>query len=218
MATTNPTPNYDWVLPVPGGSIGAWGTILNKIFGEDSEPLGIDGVLRAIADDVDDAEDDIDALDTRVGTLEASGTSAFYARLYRSGNQNIAHQSLTQVVFNAESFDQGGLSSDGPSVEIPAGGGGVYQVRAQVLVPVATRAWRMEIQKDGVKIAEGNYPQHAATGNATLSAAVLDPSAVEGTEYTVHVFQSRSGVQGDTAALQGGEAVTFLEAVRLVAA
>lgn len=223
MATTSPTPNYSWVLPVPGGSIGAWGTMLRKVFADDAAPLGIDAVLKAIQDDVDTAETDIAALDTRVDTLEAAGSSAYYARLYRSGNQTIPSSTLTQVAYNAESFDQGGLSSSGPAITVPASAAGVYQVRAQVLVPFHvsgddSRLWRMEIHKDGTKVAEANTPSlndgvSSGSGNISLSAAYLDATAVEGTIYTVHVYNG-SG----SAALQGGAGSSFLEAVRLIAA
>lgn len=223
MATTSPTPNYGWVLPVPGSSIGAWGTILNKVFGEDGTPLGIDGVLKSIATDVGTAETDLASLDTRVDTLEAAGTSAYYARIYRSGNQTISSSTLQQVTFNAESFDEGGLSSGGPSIVLPASAAGIYQVRAQVEVPFHSsgddsRLWRMEIYKGSTKVAEARTPSlndgvSSGSGNITLSASYLDATAVEGTTYTVKVYHD-SG----SPALVGGESASFLEAVRLIAA
>lgn len=51
MAVSDPTSNYGWLLPDVNGDIGAWGGILNAIFGEDTgPPLGIDGVLKSIED------------------------------------------------------------------------------------------------------------------------------------------------------------------------
>ena len=47
MATVDPTTNYAWDLPTVGGSSGAWGTILNTIFGDDTD--GIDAIVFAIS-------------------------------------------------------------------------------------------------------------------------------------------------------------------------
>lgn len=51
MAVNDPTTHFGWLLPDTGGDIGAWGGLLNAIFGEDTgPPLGIDGVLKNIED------------------------------------------------------------------------------------------------------------------------------------------------------------------------
>lgn len=227
MATTNPTPNYGWVLPIPGGSIGAWGTLLNKIFGEDGTPLGIDGVLKAIQDDVDTAETDIAAIDTRVAALEAAGANAYYARIYRSSNQAIPGKTATQVTFNAESFDQNSLAS-GDDLVVPSGAAGLYEVRAQVLVPFHTSGddsvlWKLEIRKGSTVLAEARTPHlndgvSASSGNISLSVSCLDVAA-EADAYTAHVYwEHPAGTSGGSLSVQGGADDSFLEAVRLVAA
>lgn len=46
MAVRNPTEKYGWQLPVPGGSAGVWGTLLNQILGDDE--TGIDAILSRV--------------------------------------------------------------------------------------------------------------------------------------------------------------------------
>lgn len=47
MATQDPTTNYSWDLPFPGGDTNVWGTMLNTILGDDS--TGIDAVIKAVS-------------------------------------------------------------------------------------------------------------------------------------------------------------------------
>lgn len=217
------TPNYGWISPAIGAAFGAWGTILNEIFGGTGTPLGIDGVLKGIADEVDAAEVDLAALTTRVDTLEAAGSSdAFYARVWRSGNQTLANTGgPQQVSFNATSFDQGSLVS-GASLVVPAGADGVYEIRAQIEADFFSagddaRRWTLELHRNGAVVAVARTPHlndgvSASSGDITLSVVYLDANAVAGTIYTVHAVHSQG-----TPALTGAEDATFMEAVRLIA-
>jgi hypothetical protein len=53
MAYVDPTTNYNWNLPDEGGDSGAWGGLLNEIFG--NETTGIDAKLKAVSDVADGA-------------------------------------------------------------------------------------------------------------------------------------------------------------------
>jgi len=218
------TPNYGWITPAIGAGFGAWGTILNEIFGGTGTPLGIDGVLKGIADDVGAVAADITTLEGRVDALEAAGaTDAFYARIYRSSNQTLANTgSPQQVSFNATSFDQGGLVS-GASLVVPVGADGVYQVRAQIEADFFStgddaRRWTLELYRNGAVVAVARTPHlndgvSSGSGDITLTVSYTDPNGAAGTIYTAHATHSQGTPQ-----LTGAESATFMEAVRLIAA
>ena len=218
MATTN----FDWELPLIGASFGAWGPILNEVLGGTATPLGVDGVLKGISDDVDTAAASVTAIGVRVTALEAAGVaSSFYARVFRNGSQTIGGGSAQQVLFNATSFDQGALVS-GTSLVVPVSGDGVYLIRVQVEGDYHSggddsRKWTLELRRNGAAVALGRTPElndgvFSSSGDITLQASYLDPTGIAGTIYTAFVTQSKG-----SPSLTGVAESTFMEAARLIA-
>lgn len=86
MAVQNPTTNFSWDLPTEGGSSGTWDTLLNSIFGEDSDAgaldFGIDSVVGTIQTTANaalsraggDMTGEIDVLTERYASVSLSGT------------------------------------------------------------------------------------------------------------------------------------------------
>lgn len=236
MATNNPTRNYDWVLPVPGGSIGSWGGMLNKVFGEDGEPLGVDGVLGEILDDISGTggiEDQIASLDSRVDTLQQAGgaVGVYAARVYLSGSQVFPKGNTQQIAFNAENFDHGDINTGGGLITVPVGGAGLWKLNAVVQVPywVGTGDdgyfWRLQIRRneflDGDVLAQAQMPYlndgvSSGSGNVSLAAG-CQVKAEEGDSFSVWLMQSFFGDGNFSASAVGGTENTFFEAVRLIA-
>jgi len=233
MAITNPTSNYLWVLPVPGANIGSWGTVLNKVFGDDgldTAALGIDGVIASIQTDVDAAEVNIVNIDARVTVVEAASPANFYARSYRAASQSIPKNVATKVSFDTASFDQGSLLTVANSrITVPTGADGIFQVRAAVRVPAYVGSgddgyrWIMEIRKGTTTVAAARVPYlndgfSGSSGDVTLMVAGVDAVAVAGDFYEVFVTQTFFAGGDSAANLVGGTGNSYFEAVRLLAA
>lgn len=225
MAVSNPTANYGWVLPVVGGSIGSWGGLLNVVIGEDGASGGVKGIDQVIADlqaEVDALETDVAALDTRVDAIEAAGAGAHYAQVTNGSDQSISQGSFQQVLWGTVSFDQGGLTGLN-RLTIPAGGAGLYEVRA--VLAVQSRAvsddsfqWQVEIRKNGLEVVAAAFVPHlddgfnADSGDVTLVASVLDVAA-DDDFFEVWVRCDEPGSSG-AGAVRTGDG-TYFEAVRL---
>ena len=232
MAITNPTPNYLWVLPVPGANIGSWGTVLNKVFGDDgagSDALGIDGVIAAVQTDVDAAEVNIVNIDDRVTIIEAASPANFYARTYRAASQSIPTGIPTKVSFDTSVFDEGSLLTVSNSrITVPTDADGIYQIRAVVRVPAWVGSgddgyrWKIEVRKGSAVVARGKVPYlndgfDSSSGDVTLLAAGIDAVAIAGDFYEVFVQQDFFAGGNSAANLVGGTANSYFEAIRLLA-
>ncbi len=244
MAVSNPSNTYKWVLPLVGASIGAWGGILNLIFGNDLTapelvthatapivpPPGIDQIVSIIQADLDIAEAAIVVLETDITTLEDSGASAFYARTSMSGVQSIGKANATIVSWGSTDFDQGGLlTPDATRMTVPANADGVYLVRASVQLPKTVgsgddgRQIIISIRKGGVVVAQASVPylndgvDQTNSGDVTVAVAFLDGQAVATNYYDVTVFQTFFDGGTGSADLKA-DTGSFFEAVRFAPA
>lgn len=241
MSVNNPTQWYKWVLPVTGGSIGAWGTILNTMFSEDTgdtttvPSLGIDETVWNLQAELDTLTTAIDTLQDRIAAEEASPATSFGARTERSSSQSIPKSVAspgTKVAFNSMVFDEGDLTlGDVTRLTVPVGAAGYWQIRASIKVPRTTgpgsaggddgRFWVLRIVKNGTEIlADRREPylndgvDESNSGDFTLGLSVANLAA-EADYYEAFVDQGFFDGGTDAATLAAGNG-TYLEAVRVL--
>jgi hypothetical protein len=229
MAVSNPSNTYGWILPVVGAAVGAWGGILNTIFGEDGVSGGIKGIDQVISEiqtDLTTAEEDIVALEADIVTLEGEGASAFFARSSMSGAQSIPKANATKVTWGVADFDNGGLiTPDATLITIPAEGDGAYMIRASVQLAYTVgsgddgRQIIISIRKGGVVVAQASVPylndgvDSSNSGDVTVAVAYLDGAAVAAEFYDVTVYQTFFD-SGTGSANVKADTGSFFEAVR----
>lgn len=237
MSVNNPTQWYSWVLPVTGGSIGSWGTILNTMFSEDTgdttttPSLGIDETVWNLQGELDTLTTAIDTLQDRIVAEEASPATSIGARTERSSSQSIPKEVAspgTKVAFNSMIFDAGDLTlGDVTRLTVPVGGSGYWQLRASIKVPRSVgsgddgRFWVLRIVKNGTEIlADRREPyldddvDSSNSGDFTLGLSVTNLTA-EADYFEAFVDQGFSAGGTDAATLAAGNG-TFLEAVRVL--
>ncbi len=183
------TVNYGWDLPSVGGDIGAWGGILNSVFGEDSAVapliLGIDGVIAAIQADLDLSEARLDDLLTQITVLESDTVPSFYAKVVPSIGQTVQNNIFTKLVWATELFDEGDVHTGSEDkLVIPVGGEGAWMVRVHITADPYndsdnSRSWELQIRR-GVSgaIADARTPHQndgfsSDSGDISLTAEVL---------------------------------------------
>lgn len=228
--TGDPSKWYDWEIPDVGGNIGSWDTILNKVFGEDNadgddDPsAGVDEVLFLLEGNLDTLKTDIDALLTRITTLELTTPISMGARVEMSGTQAIPEDVSTQLTFGTVDMDQGSCTTDTKAITVPASGAGAWQIRASVTGERHADSddgwmWELLIKKNGTTIARKRVPWvndgvASASSTITVGLSIIDPSAVETDVYTAWVEHSdEDGSPGsETIAVGTG---TFLQGVRM---
>jgi len=233
------TINYGWQLPAVGGDIGAWGGILNSVFGEDSDVspliLGIDGVIAAIQSDLDVAEALLVTLQNEVTTLESVSVPVFYAKIVPSIGQTIQNNLWTRVVWATEIFDVGGVyPGSGNQFVIPAEGEGAWQIRAHITADPYNdsdnfRSWELELRRTGLAIANARTPHqndggHSNSGDISLTAAAL--VSVTAAEITAgdNVFEvwvrhwQPSGENPTSASFSATSSKMYFEAARVAPA
>jgi len=167
MATQDPTVNYGWDLPTVGGSSGAWGTILNTIFGDDA--TGIDAIVYAISQVADAALPATGGLMTgELGTLtqtftvsdrgSVSGSWAldfnaanfFAGTITGSTTISLANVPGGMAVFAVVEITNGGSSVSWPgSVKWPGGSAPVLTTSGVDVISLYTRnggvTWRATV-------------------------------------------------------------------------
>lgn len=123
--------------------------------------------------------------------------------LFHSTTQSVAHDTLTAVTFDSEDYDTGLHSAVNPTrITIPAGGAGVYHVKANIVFASNATGYRqIQFRKNGadvgtlVTMAPVNGAATAIMHSATLVLAAAD---------YVEVFV----YQNSTVALNIGNATT----------
>ena len=162
------TINYSWQLPAVGGDIGAWGGILNSVFGESvaggTPVLGIDGVIKLLDDSVSGAGgalERITDLDASVLALESAATPAFYAKASLTFSKTVAHNAWSILAWGNLLFVEEptplSVYSGGSAFKAPAGSAGAWQIRTQITGPYWSiggdgdnaRQWELQIVQQG---------------------------------------------------------------------
>jgi len=228
MAVQDPTTNYKWALPDIGGNIGSWGTLLNLIFGnigttsDEEDPMGIDGVIGELQEQVNTLETEVDALDDRVTTVEdAGGSTALYFKARRGTGQAIPQGTATKVVWDVEEFDEGDIHASGTAT-VPADGGGLWMLHASITGDFHggaddSNSWYVEIRVNGLAVASGRTPSttkgvSSASGDVTVQAQTL-VDLEDGDEIEVWVIQIDPGGSGSESVTSG--VGSFFEGVRI---
>jgi hypothetical protein len=132
MAIQNPTVNYEWDLPVVGGSSGAWGTILNTLFGDDGAN-SLDSILA-------DFEDRVSTVETALGVTP---TEAVVNRFIDAtgGVYSLPANILTGVLVNfTGSTTSGGVINIDLDAVLAAGG---PEMDSADFMSYMVNAWRV---------------------------------------------------------------------------
>lgn len=229
MAVSDPSANFDWDLPEIFGDVGAWGQILNSIWGEDGDggaTKGIDQVIHEIQVRVDDAEIALGEIGDRVTVLEAADATPLIAKVSRASGQSVAKGSNVKIIWDVVDFDSGGITT--PTVcclTVPADGAGLWQFRAVIQGPHSTgsiddsRFWRLQIVRGSEVIAESRVPYmndgvHTRdSGDISVEAAAI-VVADEGEVFEVFVQQGYSD-KGRGSALVEASVGTYFEGSRI---
>lgn len=174
MAVNDPTTNFGWDLPVDGGSLDAWGGLLNEAVGNVGAAIAsVDEVLNTLQGEIDTFEADVADLDGRVLALEAQSNRPVWGRVLLNTPQSVSDATPKIITWDSEDVDKGGtvdLATKASRITVPAGVNGLVQVRAQIRVPVQVgnddgRAWTVRIKKNGTStVAFGRFP-HMTNGH-----------------------------------------------------
>ncbi len=231
MAVSDPTANYGWLLPDVGGDIGAWGGILNSVFGEDGAGGAVKGIDQVIAElqlEVDALTVILDDLEDRVTTLEANPATALGARSELSSGQSVAKNSATKMSWGTSVFDEGDLSvPDITRMTVPTDGTGLWQIRGSIKAPRTVgsgddgRSFLIQVRKNGTEIlAEARIPylndsvDSSNSGDISLDVACLDVSTADGDYYEILLTQSFAAGGTGSVTVEAGNG-SFMEAMRI---
>ena len=231
MAVSDPTANYGWLLPDVGGDIGAWGGILNSVFGEDGAGGAVKGIDQVIAElqlEVDALTVILDDLEDRVTTLEANPATALGARSELSSGQSVAKNSATKMAWGTAIFDEGSLTTpDITRMTVPTDGTGLWQIRGSIKAPRTVgsgddgRSFLIQVRKNGTEIlAEARIPylndsvDSSNSGDISLDVACLDVSTADGDYYEILLTQSFAAGGTGSVTVEAGNG-SFMEAMRI---
>lgn len=229
MAVSDPSANFGWDVPEISGDVGAWGGILNSIWGEDGDggaTKGIDQVVHEIQVRVDAAEVAIGDIGDRVTVLEAGDSTPLIAQISRATGQSIGKGSNAKIIYNVVDFDSGGLTTPQQCcLTVPADGAGLWQFRAVIQAPASVgsgddgRFWRVQIVRGSEVIAESRVPYmndgvHTSnSGDISVEAAAI---VVAGDLEVYEVFvQQGYSAGGAGSALVEASVGTYFEGLRL---
>ncbi len=208
MAVNDPTTNYLWDLPIDGGSLDIWGSETNESIGEElvANILGVDGVLGTLQTALDLLEANILLAEERVTALKSASGEPVYVRTSKPNALDPIVHALTQVLWPATDFEEGGTFYSAVNAElltVPSDGG--YNIVAQITVPIFKGkgdgdddgiAWELSVHKNAATTPLGvsripfrTNGMSAVSGNQVLRVAVMDDGAT-GDTYEVRVLRS----------------------------
>jgi hypothetical protein len=183
-----------------GGAIGAQSTAYTALGRGLAQPLtdipqgcGREIALRCV---VPLGASDAGVLWRLVVDSQADAT-AYRCSLYKSGAQAIPNTTVTDVTFDSEAVDNGGLHSTAVNthrVTIPAGGAGTYLVIAKTYYDAnATGVRQNRIHKNGAEFSTLNPAAHVTAGQPTIVPQVLVLELVAGDYVSLAAYQSSGG-------------------------
>jgi hypothetical protein len=139
----------------------------------------------------------------------ASGSSP-NCRVYNSTNFNVAGSTDTNVTFDSERYDQGGMHSTVTSTDrltVPAGGAGIYLVYGTVIFGAYSDSTvrRARLTVNGTAFAQHQQPA-VSTASVNTAIAIAGVSSVSAADiFRLSVYQaSASGLGLDIQASPNG--------------
>lgn len=166
MAVSDPSTNYGWEIPDVGGDVGSWGGILRTLFSDDGagvDPLGVDGVIKAVSD-VADA-----ALPKAGGTL--TGPVLHKGARYTAVNLGSSLSGTVNIDLSAGDYFYGTVTGNVTFnvTNPPASGQAVFFMLEVVNAGAFTITWPSAMQWTG-----GTAPSLTSSGTDILTFVTRD--------------------------------------------